>query len=122
MISQGYPLWAVNEDGTPFLVVGWEEIPTDGPWPVVVSLDAPQGVARSGLGESFTFTTTDPSTTPRVGTPSEPLIYGMTPVEAANAITRAIEFRDAIGEVLDLARQHGQPSVLVAEIARVMDR
>lgn len=63
MISQGYPLWAVDQDGAAYAVVGWS--PTEGgaAYPMVVDLvsDADTPYAFLVRTAPVTFTTTDPS-------------------------------------------------------------
>lgn len=63
MISQGYPLWAVESDGTPHIVVGWDR----NGYPHTIPARAPGlGLADFPDGTWFTFTTTDPTKRPDI--------------------------------------------------------
>lgn len=68
MIPQGYPLWAVDEDGTAYAVVGWSEdrsirrpvlVPLSG----AVTPDWPRTPADRAV---LRYTTTDPTKRPDV--------------------------------------------------------
>lgn len=70
MIAQGFPLWAVDEDGVTYAVIGWTDAEPR-KYPVMVTL---AGLVRPVAAEEgpatglLTFTTTDPGERPEPDT------------------------------------------------------
>lgn len=68
MISQGFPLWAIDRDGDAFLVIGWLPNADHITYPVLVPI-APEvrgAVTEDSDGRVYRYTTTDPSPDPGV--------------------------------------------------------
>lgn len=69
MITQGFPLWAVESDGRTYAVVGWDEYQ----YPFLLLVGAPGAAARNPIEhETFTYTTTDPRDRDKQDTTTEP--------------------------------------------------